>query len=278
MLAGCYMTVAECLGCTGRTVRLKLRDTRELSLSVDAAENCPHEPSALPRAHEGWDNSPVHFSPNVSPDHRTCMSLPLGPIPLPVSRLSIQLLQWGPQPSTQPSPMTPLASPYIRIGSGCPSPLLSASWLPCCSLRIPGASRWPGGFLRVTLNCSGRRGSRGQNSMLNVILHTASLTQQEQMTEGQKKEVGRHPVSADPVHPGYSQGTLGPWELPQTIFVFLEAKCCLSNSEPCSEWAVSCSDAKSHEGKGHLSLNLLKGKRSLLRPEPQTGAGIELPL
>lgn len=148
------------------------------------------------------------------------MSLPLGPIPLPVSRLSIQLLQWGPQPSTQPSPMTPLASPYIRIGSGCPSPLLSASWLPCCSLRIPGASRWPGGFLRVTLNCSGRRGSRGQNSMLNVILHTASLTQQEQMTEGQKKEVGRHPVSADPVHPGYSQGTLGPWELPQTIFVF----------------------------------------------------------
>lgn len=37
------------------------------------------------------------------------------------------------------------------------------------------------------------------------------------MTEGQKTEVGRYPVSADVVHPRRSQDTLGPWELTQDI-------------------------------------------------------------
>lgn len=55
-----------------------------------------------------------------------------------------------------PSPR-PAALPAVRIGSGCPSPPLSASWPPCCSLQSRGASHWPGGFPRVTPSYSGSK-------------------------------------------------------------------------------------------------------------------------
>lgn len=53
------------------------------------------------------------------------------------------------------TPAAPAVPSDVHIGSGCPSPRPSASWLPCCSLQSPGASHWPGGFPRATLSYSG---------------------------------------------------------------------------------------------------------------------------
>lgn len=93
--------------------------------------------------------------PQLFPDAPACGAL--SPAPTFVSdALRTQVLWVVPHPSlphTNRSP--PAVRSDVRIGSGCPSPRPSASWLPCCSLQSPDASRWPGGFPRATLSCSG---------------------------------------------------------------------------------------------------------------------------
>lgn len=156
--------MAQCLKRSVGAVRLTLRYTRELSLRVGTAENCLERAFSSPQIPQRLRQL-IPLSISLPKSHPTTSS---GPCP------RTQLLGLGPQPNTQPSPMMPLPNPYIHIGLGYLSPLLFASWLPCCSRQIPGASHWPGGFPTATPNCSRRRGSWGQNSMLNVILHTAS--------------------------------------------------------------------------------------------------------
>lgn len=88
-----------------------------------------------------------------------CMNLPPArqPSPPPPVPLTHRRVRPVGSPTPQPPTHTQWCPLDIRIGSGCPSPLLSASWLPCCSLLSPGASRWPGGFLRATRSYSGNR-------------------------------------------------------------------------------------------------------------------------
>lgn len=116
------------------------------------------------------------------PVHRRCPQFPqippsgsTTPIPAPTylcESLTTRVL-WVPPHPHNPSPTQPQQSPPhpdARIGSGCPSPRPSASWLPCCSLQSPGASRWPAGFPRVTLSYSGS----GKEIQCKYFMHTVT--------------------------------------------------------------------------------------------------------
>lgn len=96
--------------------------------------------------------------PHFSPNGPSSMGLPLLPPPMSLthSRLRSCGFSHGLACPTQ-SPAAAAMPSDVHIGSGCPSPQPSASWLPCCSLQSPGASHWPGGFPRATLNYSGSK-------------------------------------------------------------------------------------------------------------------------
>lgn len=81
---------------------------------------------------------------------------------------------------------------------------------------------------------------------------------------GQEEEVGRHPVLVNPVHPGYSQGAVGPGELPQTSLHFWKQDA----AYPIVNTAVSGLFPLLGQV---LSLSLLKGKRNCVRPDQKQG-------
>lgn len=95
------------------------------------------------------------------------------------------------------------------------------------------------------------------------------------MTKDQEEEVGRHPVSVDPVHPGYSQGALGSGELPQTSLHFWK----LGAAYPIVNPAMS-GLFPALRSSPVTQFNQKKDESCKTRPKTgiQTGAHMELPL
>ena len=98
--------------------------------------------------------------------HQTTQPVPTCASESPTSQACV--FSHTPAPSTDP--VVPTRPLDVRIGSDCPSPLLSASWIPCCSLRSPGASHWPGGFPRATPSYSGN-----EEIQRECFVHTKTL-------------------------------------------------------------------------------------------------------
>lgn len=107
----------------------------------------------------------------------------------------------------------------------------------------------------MTLNCSGRRGPSGQNFMLNGILHVVSDSTRAD-DRGPEEGSGLTLCVCRSSSPRIAPGHCGSLGASLNYHQFLETAYPIVN--PVVDGLFSWSEAKSHEGQGDLSLNLLK--------------------